>query len=420
MENILVFPAGTEIALEIHDALQYSKFVCLYGATSVPCHADFVFSHFVDEAAPFADDPALIPWLNRIIDRYGIDWIYPAHDSALLTLAENRERLHCPIVAAPTETVRICRDKNLTYRHLAGSWYLPAFYSSAAEVPAYPVFIKPAVGQGSVGARRIDSREALEEALSDGVEYAICEYLPGEEYTVDCFTDRHGELRFAGCRVRDRILAGIAVHSHALIADEEIRCIAEDINRKLTFTGAWFFQVKRNRQGEYRLLEIAPRIAGTMGLTRNRGVNMEMLTLFTLWGYDVDILVNEVEIHLDRAFGRCFRTDLRYDTVYLDFADTLRVKDRIDPQMLRFLYQARNQGKRLTLFKPAEERLEDYALPEELFDAILPDDMQTKLKMVQGSAILIDDDVSVRKALHARGVPVFSPDMTESLMDARR
>ena len=41
--KVLVFPAGTEIAFEIHHALRSSKFVKLYGATSVACHADFVF-----------------------------------------------------------------------------------------------------------------------------------------------------------------------------------------------------------------------------------------------------------------------------------------------------------------------------------------------------------------------------------------
>ena len=43
IKNILIFPAGTEIAFEIYNALKYSKFVRLFGGTSVECHADFVF-----------------------------------------------------------------------------------------------------------------------------------------------------------------------------------------------------------------------------------------------------------------------------------------------------------------------------------------------------------------------------------------
>ena len=85
VKNVLVFPAGTDIALEIHDALKFSKFVRLFGATSVACHAEFVFENCVD-GVPFVDDPALIDSLNEVIDKYKIDYVYPAHDSALLTL----------------------------------------------------------------------------------------------------------------------------------------------------------------------------------------------------------------------------------------------------------------------------------------------------------------------------------------------
>ena len=72
VKNILVFPAGTEIAFEIHDALKNSKFVNLFGATSVPCHAEFVFQTCVT-GLPFVDNPTLISALNRVIDAYGID-----------------------------------------------------------------------------------------------------------------------------------------------------------------------------------------------------------------------------------------------------------------------------------------------------------------------------------------------------------
>ena len=167
VKNILVFPAGTEIAFEIHDALKNSKFVRLFGATSVPCHAEFVFQTCVT-GLPFVDDSALIPALNRVIDAYGIDYVYPAHDSALLRFSEERDALHAKVVASDRETVGICRSKTRTYRFLSGAPYLPAFYGSADEIPGYPVFIKPAVGQGSQGARMIKDRSHLEEALSEG------------------------------------------------------------------------------------------------------------------------------------------------------------------------------------------------------------------------------------------------------------
>ena len=424
VKNILVFPAGTEIAFEIHDALKNSKFVNLFGATSVPCHAEFVFQTCVT-GLPFVDDPTLISALNRVIDAYGIDYVYPAHDSALLRFSEERDALHAEVIASARETVEICRSKNKTYRFLSGAPYLPAFYLSADEIPGYPVFIKPAVGQGSLGARMIKDRAHLEEALSEGQEYTICEYLPGEELTVDCFTDRHGSLLVVSPRSRERIRAGIAVRSRNLPLTEELRSIAEDINRRLSFNGAWFFQVKKNATGQFRLLEIAPRIAGTMGLTRNLGINMPLLTLYNFWGTDVSLIPNREELLLDRAFISRFRTDLSYNSVYVDFDDTLLVRGKVNAFLMMFLYQAFNQGKRLCLLTRHSTDiftdLEKACIPASLFSEIIRlEEAGAKTDYITPDSIFIDDSFSERKRVRdALGIPVFDLDMVESLIDWR-
>lgn len=424
VKNILVFPAGTEIAFEIHDALKNSKFVRLFGATSVPCHAEFVFQTCVT-GLPFVDDPALIPALNRVIDAYGIDYVYPAHDSALLRFSEERDALHAKVVASARETVGICRSKTRTYRFLSGAPYLPAFYGSPDEIPGYPVFIKPAVGQGSQGARIIRDRSHLEEALSEGQEYTICEYLPGEELTVDCFTDRHGSLLVVSPRSRERIRAGIAVRSRNLPLTEDLQSIAEDINRRLSFNGAWFFQVKKNAAGQFRLLEIAPRIAGTMGLTRNLGINMPLLTLYNFWGIDVSLIPNREDLLLDRAFISRFQTDLSYSSVYVDFDDTLIVRGKVNAFLMMFLYQAFNQGKRLCLLTRHSTDifadLEKACIPASLFSEIIRlDEAGAKTDYIAPDSIFIDDSFSERKRVRdALGIPVFDLDMVESLIDWR-
>ena len=140
VKNILVFPAGTEIALEINNALRYSKFVRLFGGTSTACHAQFVFERCI-EGIPFVDADDFIDVINAITDKYEIDYIYPAHDSVITRLAEERDKLHAQLVACNTETVRICRSKNRTYAHLSGAAYLPGYYDSPDAVPEYPVWV---------------------------------------------------------------------------------------------------------------------------------------------------------------------------------------------------------------------------------------------------------------------------------------
>ena len=424
VKNILVLPAGTEIALEINNALKYSKFVKLFGGTSTPCHAEFVFENCIEDI-PYPDSPDFAAKVNEAVDKYHIDYIYPAHDSALLKLTEIQSELHAAVVTSALETVRITRSKNKTYEYLAGASYLPKTFSEPDEVESYPVFIKPAVGQGSEGARKIVSRQQLEEALSDGTEYAICEYLPGEEFTVDCFTDRHGALRVASARTRSRIRAGISVRSRKLPCSEQIEKIAEDINRRFSFNGAWFFQLKENAAGEYRLMEIAPRIAGTMSVTRNAGINMPMLTLFNMWGYDVDIISNDTEILLDRAFISRFKTDIEYDNVYVDFDDTVVVNGRVNGFLMMYLYQARDRGKHLYLLtkhaKDIDESMKKYAISPELFEEIIHIPPEgDKTQYITPRSVFIDDSFAERKRVADRcGAAVFDLDMIESLLDWR-
>ena len=80
-KKLLIFPAGTEIAFEILNALKYSKFVEIYGGTSADDHAEFVYKKLI-KGFPYITDPGFLAFLNRVIDENRIECIYPAHDSA--------------------------------------------------------------------------------------------------------------------------------------------------------------------------------------------------------------------------------------------------------------------------------------------------------------------------------------------------
>ena len=429
--RVLVFPAGTEIALEIHNALKNCKFIELIGATSVPCHASYVFKHMINGYLPFADDPSFIPHLRALLDVCKIDYIYPAHDSALYTLTLHQDKLPVPVVTSALETVEICRSKMLTYKFLRekNAWYLPKVFKNRTLVTEYPVFVKPSVGQGSDGAQIARSREELDLIMDNATkEYVICEYLPGEEITVDCFTDRTGKLRYVGERTRERIRAGIAVRSKMLYPrDPKIYKIAQDLHQAFRFNGAWFFQMKLDKNDEWKLLEVAPRIAGTMGLTRNLGVNMPLLTMYNMLGKDVEIISNDEEIALDRAFISRFRHDIEYDTVYIDFDDTIVQKGKVNPMVIAYLYQADAKGKRIILLTRHNgniyDDLEKYHIDPLLFDAVIS--VNNRIKKVDyiakyDRAIFIDDSFSERMAVaYELGIPVFDVDMVESLIDWR-
>lgn len=110
VKNILVFPAGTEISHEIFNALKYSKFVKLFGGTSVRDHSEYMYNNII-EGFPFVTDDNFIFYLNEVIDKYSIDCVYPAHDSVCYILSKNKNDVHAQVIITDFHTTKICRSK---------------------------------------------------------------------------------------------------------------------------------------------------------------------------------------------------------------------------------------------------------------------------------------------------------------------
>ena len=422
-KKVLIFPAGTEIAFEIVNALKYSKFVELYGGTSIDDHSEFVYKNLI-KGFPYINDDGFLECLNNVIDKYEIDCVYPAHDSVSVFLSDKRDKIHAQVIIADKETTNICRSKKATYEYLGEYSFVPRTYKHIDLIKSYPVFVKPTVGQGSNGAKKVNSRKELEEALNQDDNLVICEYLPGMEYTVDCFTDNKGKLLVNKFRNRERIRNGIAVRSSQCAIPQEICEISEILNSKFNFIGAWFYQVKQAFDGKYKLLEISPRIPGTMGLSRNTGINFPMLTLFTFWGYDVSVINNDYSITLDRAFYSAYKIGISFDYVYLDFDDTITIDGAVNPDVMKFIYQSVNNGKNIIILSKHKtdliEDLKNLHVDIGLFkDIIVIDNNDEKYKYIkENNSIFIDDSFAERKKVHDNlRIPVFDVDMIESLID---
>jgi hypothetical protein len=278
-----------------------------------------------------------------------------------------------------------------------------------------PLFLKPDVGQGSIGTVLAKDMETVRYFTSRNIDLLVMEYLPGREYTIDCFTDRHGKLRFVGGRERRRIKSGISVNS-IRVRDARFTEWAEKINGVIPFRGGWFFQVKERGSGEFVLMEVASRMAGTSALARNRGANLPLLSLYDAMDIDVTILENDVENEIDRTFINRFRMGFEFDTVYCDFDDCLIVRDKVNTGLLEFLYRCLNEGKRLVLLtRHAEDihvSLRKYRLSD-LFDEVINiQNGEQKSEYVRGpGAIFIDDSHRERVDVAAKcAVVSFGPD----------
>lgn len=437
MKNVLVFPCGSEIGLEIHNALKYSKDFKLYGGSSVDDHGKFVYENYIPDI-PFIDDDGLLDFLNKVIDEYEIDLIYPSHDDVVLKLSELKDDLKAHVVVSNDRTCDICRSKAKTYEFFKDESFTPKYYrinkDSFNDMETvnkitdgeFPIFLKPDIGQGAKGVAIANSVEDLEHHFNENPGLIAVEYLPNEEYTIDCFSSK-GKLLYCEKRERIRIKDGISVNAITIETEDEVREIAEIINSKLEFDGAWFFQLKKDNKGQYKLLEIAPRIAGTMALHRNTGINFPLLTLYVHMGIDVSIISNKNKLTIDRALTNRFNYEIDYERVYLDFDDTVFCKGKINTYLMMFLYQCVNENKEIVLItkhiKDINETLKELKIDKNLFkDIICLTKEDEKYKFMDNSvpSIFIDDSFSERMEISKKlDIPVFDLDAVESLIDWR-
>lgn len=353
--RVLVVPGTTEVGLEIHRSLRDLRGIMVFGAGT-----DLDFGHDVGytgyEFLPKSGDPSFLKRLHDLCQLWSIDVVFPAHDQIIFDLRAENQIGRSMIVGHPSETIRILRSKHLTYDLLNGLGVTPKVFRSIPESKDFPIFLKPTEGQGSVGAELVSNRNKLKTIvdLSGYAEqdfmakYVVSEYLPGLEVTVDCFSTIERGLQFCAARSRSSIRNGISVYSECLVSDE-LNKIGEKINDRVTLDGAWFFQAKLDSKGKFRVLEVAPRIAGSSGIRRGQGVNLSHLNLLKTFKQPTTILKQIGPTRSRRLLSDFFLDIPPFSRVCVDYDDTLIRNGLVDAELVGFLFAAKSLGKSIEL-----------------------------------------------------------------------
>ncbi len=421
IKNILVFPCGSEIGLEVFRSVRYSSHFNLLGGSSVDDHGKFVFSNYVGDI-PFIDSPNFIRKIAEIVKDRKIAAIYPTMDSVISVLKKHESEIGCLVVSSDVETVEICLSKSRTYKALNGIVKTPKVFD-LHEIDVFPVFAKPDIGYGSRGVKLITSKYELEQHSRKNSNVLYCEYLPGDEYTVDCFTDKNGKLMYYSPRQRRRIQKGISVNTLEVSDNNgEFKEIVKKINDRIKFRGAWFVQLKRDENDVLTILEIAARFGGSSSLSRAKGVNFSLLSLYDTFGYDTEIIQNSYIVELDRALNNKYKLNLFFNEVFVDFDDCILIKEEINTNLMAFIFQCISRNIKISLLtrhkNDIEISLEKYRILK-VFDRIIhiKDATPKSYYIDNKNAIFIDDSFVERKdVLKNKQIAVFSPEMVECLI----
>lgn len=425
--NVLIFPASTEIANEIINSLRNHKYFKIHLATSELKS----FCNYLNEEVyylPYVNEDCFLSELNQLIERLQIDFIIPAHDDVAYILSFQKDNINAKIIGQSKEVNQIVRFKDRTYEYFKNVLPVPYVFEKEPNNEDFPVFTKPIKGQGSLNAVKINSLEEYEFffKINDRQKFIVMEYLPGEEFTIDCFS-KNGNIIFWGARTREKTTRGISIQStfvNDYCLNRQFKKYAKIISKKLMMHGIFFFQMKFDKNNNLKLLEIGPRVSGTMMLNRVRGFNFVETALYQELGYNIDVISYEFEVSLARALVPFFKHNINYENIYIDFDDTILINEKyINPDIMRLIFQEKNKGKKVYLITKNKKRslvnvLHKYGITN-LFDSIIHiDENDIKANYMKERSLLIDDSYSERKLAKEKGCFAFDTNSIVLLFEA--
>ena len=421
-KRVLILNCGSLAATDINIALRDNDEFEVWGASTTRNHGIYVYKNYLNDI-PNMKEPDFIKVLNEKIKEYNFKFIIATHEDLTLFLQQNKERINACIVCSNYDTALLCRYKSKTYDKLKEYNYVPKTYKKG-EVTKYPVFVKKDTDQGARHAYKVSNKEELEIFAKDE-DMIICEYLPGEEVTVDCFTNKDRKLLFCNPRAADRILAGIDVHARRIDLTDEIKYIADSINKEIDFRGFWFFQIKKDIDGKFKLLEISTRLPGAFSLSRCLDVNLPYLALKDFDGQDVEISFNNIQIEADKQFFGKYSLGIDYNEVYIDFESSFENIENINTFLMMYLYQCVNKNVKLNVITQNKEKTVNFfkenKIDINLFDSILENKKEEIKNILTENSILISNDDKLKSEIRNINSKLycFSTSIVESLIDWR-
>ena len=277
--------------------------------------------------AVYADD-----YISRTLDickRYSIDALISLNDLELPILAEQKARfdeLGVKVIVSDPRVIDICFDKYKTAQWVEGlGLNAPKTYVTLEDAKkalanreiAFPLFLKPRWGSGSIGLETVEDMEELNDVYqllfkkikktilataSVGEEYImIQEKLTGNEYGLDVMNDLDGN--FIAVSVKQKLAMRAGETDKAVTVDlPEVRELGAIIGRNLGHVGNLDLDIMQRANGDYCVLELNPRFGGGFPFSYEAGVNLPKAIL--MWLHEEKVPVEILQPEYGRMFAK--------------------------------------------------------------------------------------------------------------------
>ena len=235
-----------------------------------------------------------LPALKEVAKKHRVGLVVPLTDLDLRSLARHRDdfaEFGCTVMIGSEDAVTLCRDKARTNQLIAraglatiNTFTLTEFRAS----PFFPCFVKPISGSAGIGSAIIRTDKQFQAHINTyGEPMIVQEYVPGQEYTVDVYRSRDGQVRSVVPRQRLLVRSG-EVEKGITVKDPELIRTATTLADKLEGVwGVFCCQCRRSGNGPVRYFEINPRFGGGSPLAIAAGANLPLYLLQEVLGLPI-------------------------------------------------------------------------------------------------------------------------------------
>lgn len=269
--------------------------------------------------------------ISDIVKKHNVNSIMPLTDPELLSLSSSLNSIGCKVLVSDKDDLRRMLNKDILYKGLKNISPRFIYCDNIDDIIRFietssgdkSCFLKLASSYGSRGTKKlIDDKKWLEgfhtkkpedfgytfpmeklPSLIKEFKLMAVETLLGKEYSIDCVFDSHGKLFFYGVRERETIRNGICYTARFIVdSDKEFLRIINEIGKFVRMKYNINIQVKRNIKGDLKLLEINPRISGSIGSFFSVGYNLVGMGMDALYENNLDIELTPSEYTKPRSY----------------------------------------------------------------------------------------------------------------------